>query len=83
MPGTCTGCKQAVYFAEETWALDKIWHTTCLKCTACQKRLDSGSIVENDNNPYCKNCYSKEFGPKGYGFASGASGPMAGNYTKS
>jgi len=30
--------------------------------------MDSGSITEHDDEMFCRNCYRKLFGPKGYGF---------------
>ena len=83
MPGTCTKCKKPVYHVEETQALGKIWHTVCLKCTTCNKKLETGSLCENNDQPYCKPCYGKKFGPQGYGFCgTGGAGPMAGKYKK-
>ena len=84
MPGRCAKCQKTVYHVEETKALNKIWPTNCtncLKCTSCNKRLETGSLNEHANQPYCKNCYSKNFGPKGYGHGSGGgAGPMSANY---
>ena len=41
---------------------------------SCNKGLDSTTCTDHDDNVYCKNCHGKLFGPKGYGFAAGASG---------
>ena len=83
MPGPCAKCQKTVYHVEETKALGKIWHAVCLKCTACNKRLETGSLNEHEGQPYCKGCYTKNFGPKGYGHgAGGGAGPMSANYTK-
>ena len=38
----------------------------------CHKNLDSTNLTEKDNEVYCKSCYGKRFGPKGYGYAGGA-----------
>lgn len=34
----------------------------------CKRRLDSGSLTEHDSEIYCKQCYGRLFGPKGYGY---------------
>ena len=39
-------------------------------------RLDSTRLNNHDDKLYCNTCYSKEFGPKGYGFAGGHAGLM-------
>ncbi|KAJ3331924.1 Cysteine and glycine-rich protein 1 [Blyttiomyces sp. JEL0837] len=43
-----------------------------MTCKECNKRLDSTSLTERNNEAYCKTCYGKLFGPKGYGFGSGS-----------
>ncbi|KAH3891998.1 hypothetical protein DPMN_016109 [Dreissena polymorpha] len=40
----------------------------------CNKLLDSYTCTNHEDEVFCKACYSKKFGPKGYGFAGGASG---------
>lgn len=40
----------------------------------CNKLLGIGSFQEHDDKPFCKTCYGKLFGPKGYGFAGGSAG---------
>lgn len=40
----------------------------------CNKLLDSTTCTEHDGDAFCKSCYGKLFGPKGYGFAGGSSG---------
>eukprot|EP00090_Calanus_glacialis_P021198 TRINITY_DN32708_c0_g1_i1.p1 TRINITY_DN32708_c0_g1~~TRINITY_DN32708_c0_g1_i1.p1 ORF type:complete len:199 (-),score=45.44 TRINITY_DN32708_c0_g1_i1:35-631(-) len=72
MPGTCPRCSKAVYFAEEVKALGTVYHRLCFNCSNCKKMLDSGSIAEHEDNIYCKSCYGKSFGPKGYGYGGGA-----------
>ena len=41
---------------------------------SCKKRLDSTSCNEHDDQVYCNACYRRQFGPRGYGFASGGAG---------
>ena len=40
----------------------------------CGKGLDSTTCTSHEDKLYCKACYGKAFGPKGYGFAGGAAG---------
>ncbi|CAG2056626.1 unnamed protein product, partial [Timema podura] len=48
------------------------WHRECFKCGLCAKGLDSRNCCEApDKNIYCKVCYGKKFGPKGYGYGQG------------
>lgn len=64
----CTGCKKAVYAAELVLGAGNKYHKACLKCCDCGKRLDSTNMVDRDFDLYCRACYSKSFGPKGYGY---------------
>lgn len=43
--------------------------------------MDSQSAADHEGELYCKSCYGREFGPKGYGFAGGAATMMAGEAT--
>lgn len=38
----------------------------------CNRRLDSSNLTEHAGEIYCKSCYGKLFGPKGYGYGVGA-----------
>ena len=64
----CTGCGKAVYAAELVLGAGNKYHKLCLKCCQCAKRLDSSNMVDRDFDLYCRGCYSKLFGPKGYGY---------------
>ncbi|GAA5805943.1 hypothetical protein EDC94DRAFT_582028 [Helicostylum pulchrum] len=66
----CTGCKKAVYAAELVLGAGNKYHKMCLKCSDCGKRLDSTNMVDRDFDLYCRGCYSRLFGPKGYGFGN-------------
>ncbi|KAJ1976266.1 hypothetical protein H4R34_004040 [Dimargaris verticillata] len=69
----CARCRKTVYAAEMVnGTAGKKYHRLCFKCTECNRKLDAGNLTENDDLPYCKRCYSKLFGPKGYGYAGGA-----------
>lgn len=66
----CTGCGKAVYAAELVLGAGNKYHKLCLKCCQCGKRLDSTNMVDRDFDLYCRGCYSKAFGPKGYGYGN-------------
>ncbi|KAL8221594.1 UNVERIFIED_CONTAM: Cysteine and glycine-rich protein 2 [Gekko kuhli] len=38
----------------------------------CRKNLDSTTVAIHDGEVYCKSCYGKKYGPKGYGYGQGA-----------
>ena len=62
----CERCKKTVYFAEKAIGpLGKIYHKRCLTCQKCPTNLASGNWLDHDNEPYCKSCYTKLFGPGG------------------
>lgn len=44
----------------------------CLRCALCGKSLDSTNLNEHEEEIYCKACYGKSFGPKGFGYGIGA-----------
>ncbi|XP_060877324.1 muscle LIM protein Mlp84B-like isoform X2 [Metopolophium dirhodum] len=69
----CPRCGGFVYMAEQMLAKGRSWHRECFKCATCTKRLDSVNCCEgSDKDIYCKVCYGKKFGPKGYGYGQGA-----------
>lgn len=73
----CITCNKSVYFAEQQFGPGgKIYHKGCLKCLSCSKSLDALHLVDREGEPYCKSCYSKNFGAKGYG----AGGALVGDY---
>lgn len=72
MPGICPRCSKNVYFAEEKIALGKSFHKACFLCANCKRSLDSTNCAEHDEEMYCKSCYGRLFGPKGYGYGGGA-----------
>ncbi|KOC67997.1 Muscle LIM protein Mlp84B [Habropoda laboriosa] len=68
----CPRCGGYVYAAEQMLARGRQWHRECFKCANCSKRLDSVNCCEGpDKDIYCKVCYGKKFGPKGYGYGQG------------
>lgn len=59
----CPRCDKAVYAAEQTMGPGrKLYHKPCLSCTSCSKRLDSLTLLEHDQMPYCKTCHVRLFG---------------------
>ncbi|XP_057686123.1 cysteine and glycine-rich protein 1a [Corythoichthys intestinalis] len=68
----CGRCKKTVYFAEEVLCDSRRFHKSCFVCLACGKRLDSTTVAVHLDEIYCKGCYNKNFGPKGYGYGVGA-----------
>ncbi|XP_076035485.1 muscle LIM protein Mlp84B-like isoform X10 [Oratosquilla oratoria] len=72
---SCPRCGGKVYNAEQMMAKGRPWHRKCFKCRVCKRPLDSMTHCDApDSEVYCKLCYAKKYGPKGYGFASGAGG---------
>jgi cysteine/glycine-rich protein len=68
----CPRCSKAVYAAEAVLGAGVKYHKLCLRCVQCSKLLDSTNMADRDGKIYCRSCYSKEFGPKGYGYGGGA-----------
>ncbi|GLD74906.1 cysteine and glycine-rich protein 2 [Lates japonicus] len=49
------------------------WHLPkYLFPVVCRKGLDSTTLAIHDQEIYCKSCYGKKYGPKGYGYGQGA-----------
>lgn len=58
--------------AEQMLARGRAYHKGCFKCGECKKNLDSVNCCEGPNREiYCRVCYGKKFGPKGYGYGQG------------
>uniref|UniRef100_A0A3Q4GPJ9 Cysteine and glycine-rich protein 1 n=1 Tax=Neolamprologus brichardi TaxID=32507 RepID=A0A3Q4GPJ9_NEOBR len=68
----CGCCQKPVYFAEEVQCEGKSWHKSCFLCMVCKKNLDSTTVAVHVDEIYCKSCYGKKYGPKGYGYGGGA-----------
>ncbi|KAG5830601.1 hypothetical protein ANANG_G00312420 [Anguilla anguilla] len=68
----CSRCGESVYAAEKVVGAGKPWHQNCFNCANCGKRLESTTLTEKDGEIYCKGCYAKNFGPKGFGYGQGA-----------
>ncbi|KAL2104222.1 hypothetical protein ACEWY4_001090 [Coilia grayii] len=68
----CGACQKTVYFAEEVQCEGRSFHRSCFLCIVCRKNLDSTTVAVHENEVYCKSCYGKKYGPKGYGYGGGA-----------
>ncbi|XP_003376885.1 cysteine and glycine-rich protein 1 [Trichinella spiralis] len=68
----CRRCSRAAYIAERVVSAGGVWHKVCLTCAECNKILESAVACENNGEVYCKTCYGRKFGPKGYGYGVGA-----------
>ncbi|KAF8154082.1 hypothetical protein B0H34DRAFT_817995 [Crassisporium funariophilum] len=62
----CPRCSRAVYAAEQVMGPGrKLYHKPCLACTICNKRLDSYTLLEHDQQHKCsKSCHLKNFGTR-------------------
>lgn len=46
-----------------------MWHKICFNCATCHRPLDSTLACDGpDKEVYCRSCYGKYFGPKGFGY---------------
>ncbi|KAJ8252082.1 hypothetical protein COCON_G00213940 [Conger conger] len=68
----CGACDKTVYHAEEIQCNGRSFHKPCFICMACRKALDSTTVAAHESEIYCKTCYGKKYGPKGYGYGQGA-----------
>lgn len=68
----CGACDKTVYHAEEIQCNGRSFHKTCFICMTCRKGLDSTTVAAHESEIYCKSCYGKKYGPKGYGYGQGA-----------
>lgn len=65
---TCNACNRTIYdrLMSKTSPDNKIWHSECLKCSECNKLLDS-KYFETSGRLYCRNDYLTYFGPSCFG----------------
>eukprot|EP00096_Caligus_rogercresseyi_P005374 TRINITY_DN2072_c0_g1_i1.p1 TRINITY_DN2072_c0_g1~~TRINITY_DN2072_c0_g1_i1.p1 ORF type:complete len:218 (+),score=49.57 TRINITY_DN2072_c0_g1_i1:207-860(+) len=68
----CPRCNRSVFIAELMRGAGKAWHKSCFTCNLCNKRVDSSNLCEREGELFCKACYGKNFGPKGFGFGLSA-----------
>jgi len=62
----CPKCSQSVYAAEEVMVSNNKYHKGCFKCYMCNKMLELQNVTPHDVELYCKSCYGKKYGPKGF-----------------
>ncbi|KAJ7588073.1 hypothetical protein C8J56DRAFT_940840 [Mycena floridula] len=61
----CPKCDSAIYAVEQVIGPgNKYYHKNCLCCVTCNKRVETFSLLEHDEQPYCKTCHSKQFGSR-------------------
>ncbi|KAF8885667.1 hypothetical protein BD779DRAFT_1733045 [Infundibulicybe gibba] len=62
----CPRCLKLVYAAEQAMGPGrKLYHKPCLACTICNKRLDSLTLLEHDQQVvFSKSCHVKNFGTR-------------------
>ena len=71
----CPRCDGQVFHAEQMFSKNKKYHKKCFTCATqdCKRPLDSVNCCDAPNGEiYCRGCYGKMFGAKGYGFGGGA-----------
>ena len=58
----CAGCMKPVKKNQQiVKACGYLWHTECFQCTKCSTDLARVPFKNQDNKPYCKQCFSDEF----------------------
>jgi hypothetical protein len=45
---------------DSVWFCDNSWHAKCFRCKKCDKRLQAGSYMEHEKEPYCEKCYHED-----------------------
>ncbi|XP_064649177.1 LIM/homeobox protein Lhx9-like isoform X2 [Lineus longissimus] len=64
-PSICAGCSGKIVDRYYLLAVDKQWHTQCLKCSECELRLDADlTCFAKDGHIYCKEDYYRRFAVK-------------------
>jgi hypothetical protein len=54
----------------------QVFHKPCFTCLDCKRPLDSTLCCDSpDGEIYCRPCYGKNFGPKGYGYGGSGTAP--------
>ncbi|KAJ2723864.1 hypothetical protein GGI07_002327 [Coemansia sp. Benny D115] len=72
-PDLCPRCSKVIYAAELGMAAGRKYHKACIRCVSCNSSIGSLQITEHEGEIYCRQCYAREFGPKGFRQALGSS----------
>ena len=65
-------CVSAIIVLRKKAFLAHFLNLTFSPSVVCRKNLDSTTVAIHDEEIYCKSCYGKKYGPKGYGYGQGA-----------
>ncbi|KAJ1646811.1 Cysteine and glycine-rich protein 3 [Coemansia erecta] len=65
-PDICPRCNKTIYHAEQGIAAGRKYHKSCIRCKSCNVSIGSLQITEHDGEIFCKQCYARDFGPKGF-----------------
>ncbi|CAB4065063.1 Cysteine and glycine-rich protein 3,Cysteine and glycine-rich protein 2,Cysteine and glycine-rich protein 1,Muscle LIM protein Mlp84B [Lepeophtheirus salmonis] len=72
----CPRCGGQVFHAEKMLSKRNTFHKSCFSCFECRRPLDSTCCCDApEGEIFCKQCYGKNFGPKGYGYGGTGSVP--------
>ena len=67
--GKCGRCGGNVYHAERMLVGNQSYHSCCYRCLICGVRLSSLSVNIKNCGIYCKGCYNKAYGMRGYKYS--------------
>ena len=67
--GKCVRCGGNVYHAERMLVGNQSYHSCCYRCLICGVRLSSLSVNIKNCGIYCKSCYNKAYGMRGYKYS--------------
>ncbi|KAJ2781780.1 hypothetical protein GGI15_003126 [Coemansia interrupta] len=65
-PDICPRCSKTIYHAELGMAAGRKYHKACIRCRSCNTSIGSLQITEHDGDIFCKQCYARNYGPKGF-----------------
>ncbi|KAJ8334871.1 hypothetical protein SKAU_G00405100 [Synaphobranchus kaupii] len=69
----CSRCKQVLVTGGVTYR-DEAWHRHCFVCTGCGVELAGKQFTSEEDNPYCVQCFTKNYAQK----CEGCSEPITG-----